>query len=108
MSADTRPGEIGRDEARRIAQETAALLKVADNEREFRECVLVALAELKVGQQAIKESFEHHVKQDDERFGNVTQRINVNSSGISKGAGVVAAVVVMIGVIMWFIDRMTP
>lgn len=104
--SDTRPGELSRQEAQRIAQETASLLRIADNEREYREHVLVQLARMEVKQDSLQDSFERHVDEDDRRFGNVTQKIGENSAGIAKGVGVMAAVVVMLGVIMWFIDKL--
>lgn len=105
---DTRPGELSRNEARRIAQETADLLKIADNERTYREHVLVSLVRLETKMDALQASFEKHVDEDDQRFGSFDQRIYTNSSSISKGAGIVAAVVAMIGAIMFIIDRVTP
>jgi Fe2+ transport system protein B len=105
---DTRPGEISRREAQRIAEETASLLKIADNEREYREHVLVTLARLEVKFDSMQESFEAHVKQDEDRHTTVTQNIRDNTSWINKGLGMVALLVVMIGVIMWLIDKATP
>jgi hypothetical protein len=105
---DTRPSELSRSEAQRIAQETAALLKIADNEREYREHVLTSLVRMEVKLDALQESFKDHVKLDDSRFGTVNQRIASNTSWISKGTGIIAAVVVMLGVIMWVVDKVSP
>lgn len=105
---DTRQNEISRAEAQRIAHETATLLKIADNERQFREHVLVTLARLEVKADSMQESFERHIDDDERRFGTVTQKLGENSSGIAKGAGIIAAIVVMLGVVMWVIDKVQP
>lgn len=103
--SDTRSSELS---AQRIAQETAALLKIADNEREYREHVLVALAELKKDVASLKDAFKEHTTQDDSRFGSVNQKIGDNSSWINKGIGMAILFVAMIGFMMWLIDRATP
>lgn len=104
----TRPGELGRLDAQKIAQETAALMKIADNERAYREHVLVTLARMEVKQDALQEAFERHTEEDDQRFSSVTQRVTDNTSWINKGIGMAALLVAMIGVIMWIIDRTSP
>lgn len=111
---DTRPGELSRIEARRIAHETAAVLAEVnlDNDREYRERILSSLVRLEVKHDSLKESiedhkeaFERHIQEDRINFGNVTQNINENKNWINKGIGIALAVVSMFGVIMWIIDR---
>lgn len=99
------PGEMSRSDARRIAQETAALI---DDDRGYRERVLTSLVRLETKVDALQESFKDHVKEDESRFGTVNQRIASNTSWISKGTGIIAAVVVMLGVIMWVVDKVSP
>jgi hypothetical protein len=103
--SDTRPGELSRAEAQRIAQETAALLKIVDNEREYREHVLVTLARLEVKSDNLHSAFESHVADDDRRFEKVTQGIGTTSSQLDKGTGIIIAMVALLGFIMWLIDR---
>lgn len=103
----TRPGELGRLDAKKIAEEIA-LLKIAENEREYREHVLVTLARMEVKQDNLQTSFSEHVKQDDQRFGSVTQKIGDNSSWINKGIGMAILLVSMVGFMMWLIDKVTP
>lgn len=104
----TGPGELGRIDRQRIAQETAELLHKADNERDYREHVLVTLARMEVKQDVLQASFIEHVKDDNQRFAGVTQKIGDNSSWINKGIGMAVLFVVMVGVMMWLIDRATP
>lgn len=104
----TRPGEMGRSESQRIAHETAALLKLADNERDYREHVLVTLARLEVKVDGMQDAFDRHTDQDDERFSIHNQRIGENSSWIQKGLGMISLFIVMMGFIFWMIDRMSP
>jgi len=99
---DTRPSELS---AQRIAQEAAALL---NDERAYRERVLVSLARLEVKVDSLTDSLERHVNEDDQRFGAVTQKIGDNSSWINKGIGMAILFVAMIGFMMWLIDRATP
>jgi hypothetical protein len=104
----TRPGELGRAEAQRIAYETAEILKriSTDDDRAYREHVLVTLARMEIKVDTLKESLETHIADDDKRFTGVNQNINANSSWINKGVGITAAIVVMLGVFMWIIDKL--
>lgn len=104
----TRPGEMGRLDAQKIAQETAALMKIAGDERGYREHVLVSLARLEVKFDGIQETLDAHIGQDEQRFGSLTQKVGDNSSWINKGIGMCVLLLAMIGVIMWIIDRSTP
>jgi len=104
----TRPGELGRLDAQKIAQETAALLEKAGDERKYREHVLVTLARMEVKQDALQEAFERHTEEDDSRFAGVTQKIGDNTSWINKGIGMCVLLVAMVGVIMWLLDRQSP
>jgi hypothetical protein len=88
---------------------------IAADEVEFRTSVLVKLAEIgrdvthvKGTCDETKKALAEHIVHDNERFGTVTQKIGDNSSSIAKGAGICAAIVVMIGVIMYFIDKAQP
>ncbi len=83
-------------------------MKIADNERQYREHVLVTLARMEVKQDALQEAFENHTVEDDTRFGTVTQKIGDNTSWINKGIGMCVLLVAMVGVIMWIIDRQQP
>ena len=107
-TSDHRPGEMSRHEAQRIAHETAALLKIADNEREYREHILVTLARLEVKFDGLSTAFAAHEKLDNERHATVTQKIGSNSDWINKGLGMSALLVVMVGVIFFVIERLSP
>lgn len=104
---DTRPGELSRHEAQRIAQETAALMRIADNEREYREHVLVTLARLEVKFDNLATAFAAHEQLDEQRHTTVTQRIGTNEGWINKALGMSALFVVMIGVVFFVIERMS-
>lgn len=80
----------------------------AVNDAEFRATVLVHLRYIREGQDELKDKLDEHIKDDDHRFGQVNQKIGDNSSSIAKGMGIFAALVVMVGVIMWVIDKVTP
>ena len=87
---------------------------VAD-EAQFRTSVLVKLAEIgrdvthvKGTCDETKKALADHMEDDDERFGTVNQKIGDNSSSIAKGAGIFAALVVMVGIIMWILDKARP
>ncbi len=103
----TRPPTSAIDE-QRIAQEVAHLLNRPDSEREYRERVLITIARLEVKFDNLSERFEDHVDLDDSRHTTMTQQIGTNNDWIHKGIGIASAVVVMIGVIMWIIDKVTP
>jgi hypothetical protein len=79
---------------------------IAADEVRFRTSVLVQLGKIDVTLSRVDKTLDEHIKHDNERFGAVTQKIGDNSSSISKGAGIVACVVVMLGVVMWIIERL--
>lgn len=78
------------------------------NDPEFRASVLVHLKYIREGQDDLKAKLDEHIRDDDHRFGQVNQKIGDNSSSIAKGAGIFAALVVMVGVIMWIIEKVQP
>lgn len=78
------------------------------SDAEFRATVLVHLRYIRTGQDELKEKLEDHIKDDEHKFGQVNQKIGDNSSSIAKGMGIFAALVVMVGVIMWVIDKVQP
>jgi hypothetical protein len=80
----------------------------AVNDAEFRASVLVHLKYIREGQDELKNKLDDHIKDDDSRFGQVNQRINGNDRSIAKGIGIAAAVVAMIGVVMYIIDKVRP
>ena len=71
----------------------------------FRTSVLVHLQYIGKDLEELKVGLDDHTEKDEQRFDRVDQRIGENSTGIAKGTGIVAAIVVMIGVIMYIIDR---
>lgn len=74
----------------------------------FRTSVLVHLQYIGKDLEEVKEGLKDHIEDDRRNFGTVTQKIGDNSSAIAKGAGIVAALVVMSGVIMWIIQQAKP
>jgi hypothetical protein len=108
----TRPGAFGRAEAQRIARETAAALREmsvnVDNDREYREHVLTTLARMEVKQDNLQIAFVDHVKEDEVRFGSVTQKIGSNTDWINKGIGMLLLFTAMMGLIMWLVDKVKP
>lgn len=103
--SDTRPGELSRLEAKKLAEEMAAVIGLAADERKYREHVLTTLARMEVKVDNLKEMFDSHATEDDMRFGNVNQKIGDNSASISKGVGIAAAIVAMMGLMMWIIQQ---
>lgn len=107
---DTRPGETALQE-RIIAAEVARILS-KNSELEYRERLLTSSIRTEIGMESMQRAFELHEQRDNERFqaleqrvGNMTQTITKNSSWIDKGIGIASAFVVMIGVVMWIIDK---
>ena len=74
----------------------------------FRTSVLVHLQYIGKDVEEVKEGLKDHIEDDRRNFGTVNQRIGENTSGIAKGAGIVAAIVVMIGVIFSIIQVLKP
>jgi hypothetical protein len=103
---DTRPGELGRIDRQRIAQETADLLHKADNQREYREHVLTSLVRMEVKMDALQESFREHVKEDDQRFGAVTQSIGgaISLKTIGMAAAVATSIAGAIAFVVWIVS----
>ncbi len=104
---NTRPGELGKVEAQRIARETAAILREVstDDNQKYREHVLIALTRMEVKVDTMKEAFDSHIADDKQQFTTVSQAINNNSNWINKGIGLTLALVSMFGAVMWIIDR---
>lgn len=83
-------------------------LNVVRDETAFRSTVLTELKYIGKDLEELKEGLKDHIEKDETRFGRVDQRIGDNSSAIAKGVGIFAALVVMVGVIMWIIDKVRP
>lgn len=79
--------------------------EIASDEVAFRTSVLVHLDYMKDALDEMKLSLADHIKDDNARFNTVNQKIGDNSSSIAKGAGIVAGLVFMIGVIMYIVDK---
>ncbi len=80
-------------------------LDVVRDDTAFRTTVLVELKYISKDLEELKVGLKDHIEDDKRNFGAVTQKIGDNSSSIAKGAGIFAALVVMVGVIMWLIDK---
>lgn len=74
----------------------------------FRTSVLVHLDYIRKDMEEVKEGLADHIEDDRRNFGRVDQRIGDNSKGIAKGAGIMAAIVFMIGVIFSIIQLLKP
>jgi len=94
-------------QAQKIAQQVA-LLKKADDEREFREHVLVALERLNGSVVSMTEAFKSHEKRDDLLFSSLNKSVEANKATINKAVGGVAVLMAIGGAIMWLIDRLSP
>jgi hypothetical protein len=88
---------------------------IAADEAEFRTTVLVKLeglgrdvTHIKGTCDETKKALADHIEHDNERFGKVDQRIGTNESGISKGTGILIAIVAMLGVVMFIIEALRP
>ncbi len=79
-----------------------------DNDREYREHVLVTLARMEVKQDNLQTAFRAHEALDESRHVTLTQNIGNNTSWINKALGMLALLVVMVGIIMWLIDKVKP
>lgn len=85
---------------------------IAADEVAFRTEVLVQLGRIDVtltnvnaGLTEVKDGLAEHIKDDKQNFVTVNQKIGDNSSSIAKGAGICAALIVMVGVIMYILDK---
>jgi hypothetical protein len=96
---------MGRVEAKKLAEEISAVIGLAADERKYREHVLTTLARMEVKVDNLKELFDSHATEDDMRFGNVTQKLGDANASISKGVGIAAALVAMMGLMMWIIQQ---
>lgn len=106
---DTRPGEIGRLDRQRIAQETAELLHKADNEREYREYVLVTLAKMDVKLDNLGEQFDRHVVDDERKFASVHQSIggSISLKHIGMAVAVATSIAGAIAFVVWIVSLVT-
>lgn len=105
----TRPGELGRLDRQRIAQETAELLRKADNEREYREHILVTLAKMDVKLDNLTEQFEKHVNDDDRKFAAVHQSIggSISLKTVGMAVAVASAIAGSIVFVVWIVREVT-
>jgi hypothetical protein len=83
-------------------------LDIVRDDTAFRTTVLVELKYISKDLEELKVGLADHINKDEQRFGSVNQKIGDNSSSIAKGAGMMAALVVMVAVIMWLIDKVQP
>ncbi len=80
--SDTKPGELSRQEARKIAEEVAALTQ-GQTEQEFRIEVLVSLRELQIHVKNLQEKAEEYKA----KMSSVTQSIDDNRGVINRILG---------------------
>lgn len=85
------------DTGSRFVMNRELLERLLTNEKEFKEEVLVSLAELKLEVRTLKEGFSAHVKSDVEQFGKVTLSIGENTNTLKYILGGAAAAVFLIG-----------
>lgn len=105
MNDQTRPVELSRSEAKKLAEEMAEVIGLAADERKYREHVLTTLARMEVKFDHMSLAFSAHEKLDNERHTTVTQKIGDHSGWINKALGMAALFVFMIGVIFFVIER---
>jgi hypothetical protein len=107
--SETRPGELGRIDRLRIAQETADLLKIADNQQQYREHVLTSLVRMEVKLDGLQTSFVEHVKEDDQRFGAVTQSIGgaISLKTVGMAVAVATSIAGAIAFVVWIVSLVT-
>jgi hypothetical protein len=100
----TRPGELGREAAQKIAQETAALL---NDERAYREHVLVTLARMDVKLDNLAERLERHEEDDDRKFTAVTQSIggSISLKTVGMAVAVASAIAGSIVFVVWIVTQ---
>lgn len=80
-------------------------LEAVKDDVAYRTSVLVHLDYIRNDLAEVKQGLADHIEKDETRFGAVNQKIGENSGSISKGFGMVAGVVFMVGLIMWIIDK---
>jgi len=85
----------------------AELLGLADDERKYREHVLVTLARMEVKFDNMSNAFNAHERLDNERHTTVTQKIGDHSGWINKALGMASLFVIMVGIIFFVIERMS-
>lgn len=107
LMTDTPSRELSRADAKRLAEEIAEILGLAEagQERKYREHMLTSNARMEVKLDALGESFKEHVALDEKRHISVNQEIGNNKSWINKGTGILIAVVALMGVMMWYFDK---
>lgn len=76
----------------------ALLERLVSSEKDFREEVLVSLAELKVSFKNMSERFDAHTKDDAEKFGDVTVKLGESTGKLQYILGGAAMAVFLIGV----------
>lgn len=83
-------------------------LRAVRDDVEFRTSVLVHLQYIGKDLEEVKEGLKDHIEDDRRNFGTVNQKIDGNSGSIAKGAGIVAAIIFMIGLIFSILQMMKP
>lgn len=103
---DTVPGAIGREAAQRIARETAELLKIANNEREYREHVLVTLTRMDAKLDALADRQERHENDDERRFNSVNQSIGgtLSLKAVGMAVAVATSIAGAIAFVVWIVS----
>lgn len=79
---DTNHGEIGRAEAKKIAEATLA---AANNELEFRLTMLNGQNRLELMLQSLTEKVGLHEREDERRFNSLESRLGGVSSSVGRG-----------------------
>lgn len=74
------------------------LERIVGSEREFREEVLVSLAELKTSMRTMQTSFDAHVSDDNKKFGDVNVKLGESTGKLQYILGGAAMAVFMIGI----------
>jgi hypothetical protein len=83
-------------------------MDIVRDDTAFRTTVLVELKYISKDLEELKVGLKDHVEDDKRNFGKVDQRIGTSESWINKGLGMAALLIVMIGVIMYIIDKAQP
>lgn len=83
------------------------MLKIADNEREYREHVLVTLAKMDVKLDNLGEQFDKHVADDERKFSAVNQSIGgaVSLRTIGMSVAVASAIAGAIVFVVWIVHE---
>lgn len=85
------------------------MLSKADNEREYREHVLVTLAKMDVKLDNLCERLERHEEEDDRKFTAVTQSIGgtINLKTVGMAVAVASAIAGSIVFVVWIVREVT-